>query len=170
MTDSRRKLTIPAAAVARKRAARHVDPWVGSADYHTKYAAKRAEAQASANLLGMDHGIEARPMFREWTFFLLPEKHNRYGHETTCEVVHPENLAHTRRGHGYAATRPPSTVGPDYHGGPWVGPERARELSRKWWAAWDDETVRLRAEWWAHVERTLRALLGTGATLKLPRL
>lgn len=168
MTDSRCKLTIPAAAAARKRAARHVDPWVGSADYHAKYTAKRAEAQASANLLGMDHGIEARPTFREWAFFLLPEKHSRYGHETMCEVVHPENITRTRRGHGYSATRPPSAVGPDYHGGPWAGAERAREQIREWRAAWDAETVRLRAEWWAHVERTLRALRGTGATLKLP--
>lgn len=134
------------ANMTRRRKPAAPDPWLTSEDSHAKYRAKRAEAQASANLLGMDHGIEARPTLREWGFFLLPQKQYRFGHETLCEVVHPECLATTQRGHGYAATRPPSRVGPDYHGGPWVGRERAVEQSRAWWARWNAESVHLAAE------------------------
>lgn len=165
MADSRRNLTLAAAARGRKRAAflseyERREAWMRSADGVRMYRECRAKAQASANALGMDHGIEllwngGHPGMVSWSFFLLPEKHNRYGHETTCEVVHPENLARTRRGHGYAATRPPSTVGPDYHGGPWVGTEKARELSRAWWRAWDAETHR---PVWEDVAKAMRAL------------
>lgn len=155
MADSRLKLTLSAAARARKRHASTRDSWLDSDDCHAKWRAKRAEAQASANALGMDHGMQVNTLLKEWTYFLLPAKQYRQGHETQCEVVHPENLARTQRGHGPLATRPPSVVGPDYHGGPWVGRGRALELRSAWWAQWDSETRRLR---WLDVCRTVKAL------------
>lgn len=105
------------------------------------YAECRAKAQAHADLTGTDVGIEllwngGHPGLVSWSWFGLPQKHHRYGHETTCEVVHPTDVTRTQPGHGYAATRPPSPVGPDYHGGPWVGPEKARELNRQWDREW----------------------------------
>lgn len=154
MADSRSKLTLSRVYShgGKRRRPPKPDAWIGSDDYRAKYTAKRAEAQARANELGMDHGIECRPTFKEWAHFLLPQKQYRQGHETLCEVVHPENVERTQRGHGYSATRPPSTVGPDYHGGPWVGHVRAVELSRAWWAQWDHESR------WLGVVRAMRLL------------
>lgn len=97
------------------------------------YRAARAEAQARANEYGYDHGMEPNDFYKSWRFFMLPPKHYRYGHETQCEVVMCEDLDKCRPGHGPLATRPPSVAGPDYHGGPWVGRERALELDREWW-------------------------------------
>lgn len=54
------------------------------------YRKVRAEAQAKANALGIDVGLEANDLFREWRFFLLPKAENRRGHELRCEVVMPE--------------------------------------------------------------------------------
>lgn len=84
----------------------------------------------------MDHGLEFNSLFKTWSSRLLPQKQHRYGHETQCEVVHPTDLARTQPGHGPCATRPPSPVGPDHHGGPWVGAEKAREEIRAWDREW----------------------------------
>ncbi len=110
----------------------HGTAWRNTAEGHEKYRAARAAAQTRANELGFDHGLRANDLFREWSSFMLPQKQNRYGHETTCEVVMCENLAVCKPGHGPLATRPPSVVGPDHHGGPWVGHEAAVRANRDW--------------------------------------
>ena len=58
---------------------------------HERYLEARAEAQAKANRLNMDVGLEkvAFP-FGGYTHFLLPSPERRYGHELRCEVVEPE--------------------------------------------------------------------------------
>lgn len=110
--------------------------WRDSPEGIASYRAVRAEAQAKADEIGFDYGLEANDLFKSWRYFMLPQKQNRYGHETQCEVVHPTDLARTRPGHGPCATRPPSPVGPDHHGGPWVGAEAAREANRVWDREW----------------------------------
>lgn len=142
MADSRRKLTLSVAARARKRAAAKRDPWLDSPEGIAAYRAKRAEAQALANELGFDYGMFVSEPMRMWMHRLLPAKHLRYGDEMRCEVVSPENVDRTQRGHGPSATRPPSVVGPDYHGGPWVGHERALAAHYLWWSEWHCETLR----------------------------
>lgn len=67
------------------------------------YKAAHAYAQAQANKLGMDYGIEKNRLFDEWHVFLLPQAKNRFGYELRCEVVHP--IGDTKTGHGYEATR-----------------------------------------------------------------
>lgn len=106
--------------------------WRSSPAGLEKYRLARAEAQRLANLHGFDYGIEWRDTFQEVAHFMLPQKHNRYGHETQCEVVSCENLAKCQPGHGPQATRPPSPVGPDHHGGPWVGREEALRQIAEW--------------------------------------
>lgn len=106
------------------------------------YRECRAKAQAHADLTGCDVGIElhwngGHPGTVNWSWFGLPAKCYRYGHETQCEVVHPSDVTKTKLGHGWNANRPPSTTGPDYHGGPWPGREVALEINRVWWAEWN---------------------------------
>lgn len=64
------------------------------------YEAARAKAQAKANETGYDHGIERNDLFKEFHVFMLPQRHNRCGHELTCEVVMCENLDRCQPGHG----------------------------------------------------------------------
>ena len=71
---------------------------------HAKYLEIRKVAQDKANATGCDHGIEQNKLFRTYREFLLPMAKFRTGHELRCEVVHPELLASTRPGHGYADT------------------------------------------------------------------
>ena len=62
------------------------------------YKTVRAAAQAKANELGFDYGVEKTPFgFR---YFMLPAMPNRCGHELQCEVVMCENLEHCKHGHG----------------------------------------------------------------------
>jgi hypothetical protein len=86
----------------------------------------------------MDRGIEWRdgtvPCMQDVVSFILPRKHNRFGHETLCEVVSCENLAKTQPGHGPHATRPPSLTGPDFHGLPFDAAKN-RERAAEWHAA-----------------------------------
>jgi hypothetical protein len=63
-----------------------------SADYAIKrasYPAARAQAQASADLHGLDMGIEwlGEGNMGHWHVFMLPRPENRFGHELRCEVV-----------------------------------------------------------------------------------
>lgn len=74
--------------------------WMNSIEGSAKYRLRRAEAQTRANETGFDHGIEANHIFRDFTIVMLPRRENRYGYETRCEIVHPENLATTQPGHG----------------------------------------------------------------------
>lgn len=67
---------------------------------HARYLEARAGAQAKANESGFDYGLEYNALFDEFHCFLLPERRNRYGFETRCEVVSCENLARCRKGHG----------------------------------------------------------------------
>jgi hypothetical protein len=69
------------------------------------YEEVKKEAQARANLLGSDQGIEYNKIFKEYTTFGLPMAKHRCGHELRCEVVHPDNLEKTAPGHGYKETR-----------------------------------------------------------------
>ncbi len=109
--------------------------WRDSEGGRAAYTVAYAEAQAKADALKLDHGLECFEGYMpRWHVFLLPCKHNRYGHETSCQVVHPTVGA--RPGHGPCATRPPSTVGPDRHGGPWCGATLARAAQRKWDWQW----------------------------------
>lgn len=118
----------------RKRSA--PEAWRTSPAGIAAYQQARAAAQAAANSTGYDHGVEWNDLFHSASCFMLPMKHNRYGHETTCEVVSCESIERCQPGHGPMASRPPSPVGPDYHGGPWVGREQALvEI-----AAWEKRT------------------------------
>jgi hypothetical protein len=61
------------------------------------YDEAREEAQGKANRLGRDVGIErvTRALGGGFMTFLLPRPEKRFGHELTCEVVHPSgNLEH----------------------------------------------------------------------------
>jgi hypothetical protein len=64
------------------------------------YRAARADAQARANELGYDHGLEWNAIFKHFHVFMLPQKRNRYGFELRCEVVYPERLENCKPGHG----------------------------------------------------------------------
>lgn len=131
MADSRRKLTLSAAAAARKKALPQA--WRSSPDGLAKYAAARAEAQRQCNADGYDRGIEWNDFMKEVRSFLLPRKHNRYGHETLCEVVMTERQ-NAQPGHGSQATRPPSLVGPDFHGMPFDAAKN-RQRTFEWHVA-----------------------------------
>ena len=63
------------------------------------YREVRAAAQALANELGFDHGIEKDAF--GYRFFMLPERQNRYGFELRCEIVVCENAVACQKGHGY---------------------------------------------------------------------
>lgn len=68
------------------------------------YAEARAAAQAATDADGMDRGIERMPGYgpgqEYWHVFLLPERHNRCGHELRCEVVMCWDLKKCPPGHG----------------------------------------------------------------------
>lgn len=77
------------------------DPWLlwtNTPEGHAKYQEIRAKAQAQANELGFDFGIERNDLFKTYRCFMLPNRENRFGFELLCEVVSPEKGA--RRGHG----------------------------------------------------------------------
>jgi hypothetical protein len=59
--------------------------------------AKRA-AQAAADESGFDYGVEK--LGRDFRYFMLPQKQNRFGHELRCEIVHCTTLAKCQKGHG----------------------------------------------------------------------
>jgi hypothetical protein len=102
-----------------KRSKKIAVRWSQTPEGLAAHAAVRAAAQLEANKTGFDYGIEANDLFKYWRFFPLPAKAFRFGHEHTCEVVSCERLDRCQPGHGPLATREPSRVGPDYHGGPW---------------------------------------------------
>lgn len=81
---------------------RRIDPaaWRNTAYGNAEYKARRADAQRKANETGMDHGLEANDLFKEYHVFMLPGRQYRSGHELRCEVVHPEDLSKTKPGHG----------------------------------------------------------------------
>jgi hypothetical protein len=64
------------------------------------YKEARAQAQAKANSLGFDFGLEFNSIFRTYNVFMLPQKRNRTGHELRCEVVSCEDLSKCQKGHG----------------------------------------------------------------------
>ena len=107
------------------KAAADLEAWHRSAEGVAAYKAALDEAQRRANELGMDHGLafagcihNGRIVYGGWHSWALPAKQHRFGADHTCAVIHPIDLEKTRKGHGPRATRPPSLVGPDYHGGP----------------------------------------------------
>lgn len=105
--------------------------WRDSPEGVAQYRRVRAEAQKLANELGFDYGMYVSDATRHWMHRMLPMKHHRFGSETSCEVVMCEIQEKCQPGHGSRATRPPSVTGPDYHGGPWCGREKALELNRE---------------------------------------
>lgn len=131
MADSRRKLTLAAAAAGRKKAL--PQDWRSRPDGLAKYTAARAEAQRQCNADGFDRGIEWNDFMKEVRLFMLPSKHCRFGHETLCEVVMTERQ-NAQPGHGSQATRPPSLVGPDFHGLPFDA-QKNRQLAFDWHVA-----------------------------------
>ena len=64
----------------------------------TSYREVRAAAQADADRDGFDRGVEK--LGSEYTYYILPQKQNRYGHELRCEVVMCSDLSRCARGHG----------------------------------------------------------------------
>jgi len=74
--------------------------WRSTPEGREKYRAARERAQALANELGFDHGLEANDVFREFRVFMLPAKANRYGFELRCEVVMCGYLDKCQPGHG----------------------------------------------------------------------
>lgn len=87
--------------MARETSAR---AWRDTAEFTAKYTAAKAEAQARADATGRDVGIEVfdgtDARIRAVRVFMLPNKENRYGHETTCEVVSCSTLSRCAKGHG----------------------------------------------------------------------
>lgn len=65
-----------------------------------EYKDAREIAQKKANDSGMDFGLEFNSIFKTYNSFMLPRKENRTGHELRCEVVSPENIDKTEKGHG----------------------------------------------------------------------
>lgn len=63
-----------------------------------KYLAAKHDAQIMADEYGYDYGLEYNKIYRQWFFYMLPMKKNRYGHELTCEVVYSNN---PKKGYGY---------------------------------------------------------------------
>ena len=87
---------------AGRGSSRYSPAWRDTSAGHALYLQRRADAQARANATGFDHGLEANDVFRDFHVRMLPRRENRYGHELAVEVVHPEDLAKTQPGHGYA--------------------------------------------------------------------
>jgi len=67
------------------------------------YQEARTAAQAKANELGYDFGIEKNRYYQGGFSppFMLPRRENRTGHELRCEVVSCEIDARMQVGHGY---------------------------------------------------------------------
>lgn len=164
------------------KAAADLEAWHNSPEGVAAYKEALAEATRRANELGMDHGLtfngcmhDGRIVYGGWAVRLLPAKQHRFGADHTCAVIHPIDLARTRPGHGPMATRPPSTVGPEYHGGPFDREKALRE-ARAWEAEhgplypppspaqreYEEELdrERARAMWLAHFRRILRGEAG----------
>lgn len=80
--------------------------WRNTPEFVSKYKLVRAEAQGLCNADGFDRGIEPDDLYKTWRHFLLPEKHDRYGHEVTCEVVSCMHIDKCQPGHGPQARRP----------------------------------------------------------------
>lgn len=121
------------------RAAAELEAWHQSPEGVTAYKAAFSAACEGANKLGMDHGITfdghvsgGRLIYGGWRVWPLPAKQYRYGADHTCGVIHPVDRERTLSGHGPEAIRPASPVGPDHHGGPWIGREAALEEIRAW--------------------------------------
>ena len=77
--------------------------WRESPEGVRKYRETRARAQALADELGIDHGVEPNDLFQDWRHFMLPSRKYRFGHELSCEVVHPTRLDACQPGHGPCA-------------------------------------------------------------------
>ncbi len=75
-------------------------PWSATPAGIDAYVKARAHAQVAANGDGIDRGLEANDLFKQWHTFMLPQRKNRYGHELRCEVVSCENLDRCQPGHG----------------------------------------------------------------------
>ncbi len=156
--------------------------WHNSPEGVAAYKHAFDEACRRANELGMDHGLEfngcmhgGRIVYGGWFVRLLPAKQYRFGADHTCAVIHPVDLGRTLPGHGPRATRPPSTGGPEYHGGPFDREENLRK-AREWEAehgpmypppspaqrAYEAELDRERARvaWLGHFRRILRGEAG----------
>ncbi len=74
--------------------------WTATPEGAAKYTTARATAQAAANADGFDRGLERNDLFKSFHVFMLPQKQNRYGHETRCEVVMCEDISKCQKGHG----------------------------------------------------------------------
>lgn len=83
-----------------KRPVKNPGAWTSTPAGLEAYRVARFEAQAKANLFGMDHGVERNDLFKTFRVFMLPGRQFRQGHETRCEVVHPDHLAKCKPGHG----------------------------------------------------------------------
>ena len=86
-----------------KRTKKDPTAWRSTPAGDTAWRACRAGAQALANELGFDYGIEANDLFHTFRHFMLPGKQFRFGPELRCEVVMCENLARCQPGHGPTA-------------------------------------------------------------------
>lgn len=71
------------------------------------YQSARANAQREADESGFDYGIELMQLYRPkshpsdyYRVFLLPQRQNRQGYETRCEVVMCSDLRRCQIGHG----------------------------------------------------------------------
>jgi hypothetical protein len=115
---------------AEQRRRAEIEAWHNSPAGCAAYQKALHAAQADADRLKMDHALEFNSLFKYWTHRMLPQKHFRFGADHTCQVVYPTSDA--LPGHGPQATRPPSPTGPDYHGGPWCGREKALEEIAAW--------------------------------------
>lgn len=74
--------------------------WRSSAVGIERYRAARTEAQAKANEIGADFGLEFNDLFKEVRTWRLPARKYRAGHELRCEVVSCESLERAQSGHG----------------------------------------------------------------------
>lgn len=80
---------------------RDLAAWRDTLDGRAKYEVARRAAQAKADAIGFDYGIQPNDASQEWWTFLLPRRENRFGFELRCEVVSPSGLANTWPGHGW---------------------------------------------------------------------
>lgn len=128
----------PNKLTAKERAAQELRAWHASPEGVAAYRAALMKAQLGADTLGMDHGLAfdghlqgGRLAYGGWHTWPLPAKQYRFGADHTCAVIYPTYWQKTKPGHGSSATRPPSTVGPAYHGGPF-NREEALAAARAW--------------------------------------
>lgn len=71
------------------------------------YLRVRHEAQTAANQDGLDRGLEFSPLWKYWSYFVLPQRKSRSGQELRCEVVCCEYLDRCQPGHGPLARELP---------------------------------------------------------------